>query len=213
MIHFNRSKRASFTPAIIVVVAIVCLFIVIPSAIAKIAIGVARPQAGAPATRPIASPHLLNLAKVNVASFSPDGQILMTVAEDDREVHFWNTQNGEEVNRFGVAVTGAVFSGSGNRVMTWGDDSVVRIFDAHTGKALRRLQEMSEPLRAGALSPEGSRALICAAGQSVITLWDAQTGRAIGALEGHVAPVTALGFSPDGKQAVSLSGESVRVGF
>jgi hypothetical protein len=170
-------------------------------------------QPAAPTTGRAASPHLLNLAKVNVSSFSPDGQILMTVAEDDRQVHFWSALNGEELNRFGVAVTGAIMSASGNRVMTWGDDQVVRIFDARTGKALRRLQGMNEPLHAGALSADGSRALTCAGGQNAITLWDAQSGRAVGPLEGHVAPVTAIAFSPDGTQAISLSGESARIGF
>jgi WD40 repeat protein len=206
-------KQFIRTQCAMLLAANVCVAAFSTSAIAKVAIGFARPQPGDAATKPVASPHLLNLNKVNIATFSPGGQILMTVAEDDRQVHFWSVQNGEEVNRFGVAVSGAVFSGSGNRVMTWGDDSVVRIFDARTGKALRRLQEMHEPLRAGALSADGSRALTCASGQRVIMLWDAQSGRAIGALEGHAAPVTALGFSPDGKQAVSLSGEAPRIGL
>lgn len=213
MIQFNRSQRARFAaaaPAIVFTAIVWYVLALIPSAGARSPLVI---QPAAPTTGPTASPHLLKLAKVNVASFSPDGQILMTVAEDDRQVHFWNAQNGEELNRFGVAVTGAIMSGSGNRVMTWGDDQVVRIFDARTGKALRRLQGMNEPLHAGALSADGSRAVTCPAGQSVITLWDAQGGRALGPLEGHVAPVTAIGFSPDGTQAVSLSGESVRIGF
>jgi WD40 repeat protein len=197
-------------------VTLVCVAGIACAAEAKIAIGVGgsgRVRIPSPATQPIASPHLLTLAKVSITSFSPDGQILMTVADDDHQVHFWSAQNGEEVNRFGVAVTGAAFSASGNRVMTWGDDQVVRIFDARTGKALRRLQEAPEPLRASVLSPDGSRALTCAAGQNVITLWDAQNGQSLGTLDAHAAPVTAIAFSPDGMQAVSLSGESARIGL
>jgi WD40 repeat protein len=200
-----------------VVATVLCMLTSVPAAEAKVPIGFARsrPPAAttASATAPAASPHLLNLTKVKLASFSPDGQTLMTVAEDDRQVHFWRTQTGEEINRFSDAVTGAIFSGSGNRVMTWGDDNVVRIFDARTGKALRRLQDMNDPLRAAALSPDGSRALTCAASQCTITLWDAQSGRAIGTLEGHSSPVTALAFSPDGTHALSLSGESAPTGF
>src|SRR5690348_3558917 len=98
MIYFDRSTRdRRFARAIIIIAATaVCLFVVaLSSASAKVAIGIARAQqAGArAATRPAASPHLLNLAKVNVASFSPDGQILMTVAEADHQVHFWSVRN------------------------------------------------------------------------------------------------------------------------
>jgi WD40 repeat protein len=210
MIQFNLSHRARFVlAAVAAAVAAVC------SALVLIPVATGRSpfiQAPAPTTAPAASPHLLNLAKVNLAFFSPDGQMLVTVSDDDHQVHFWSAQNGEEANRFGVAVAGAIMSASGNRVMTWGDDQVARIFDARTGKALRRLQEMNEPLRAAALSADGMRALTCAAGQSTITLWDAQSGRALGTLEGHAAPVIALAFSPDGTHAASLSGEPVRFG-
>src|SRR3954453_18298087 len=104
-------------PTALSFVAMLWVASVAPFAEAKIAIGLGRggAPAGGPATKPIASPHVLTLDKVNIASFSPDGQTLMTVAEDDRQVHFWSAQTGEETNRFGVAVSGAIFSASGNR--------------------------------------------------------------------------------------------------
>jgi hypothetical protein len=196
--------------------ALLLLAAFVGAAKAKVAIGVGpRPPRGQPAaaTKPVASPHLLALTKVAVANFSPDGELLMTVSEEDHQVHFWKSENGEEVNRFGVDVTYALFSASGNRVMTWGDDRVVRIFDAHTGKALRRLNGSADTLAAGAISPDGSRALTCATGETVINLWDAATGQLLGALEAHTSPITALVFSPDGAQAISLSGESARIGL
>lgn len=160
------------------------------------------------ANPPTASPHLLRLEKVAISGFSPDGKLLLTVGEEDKQVHLWNTENGEEANRFGDAVTHAIFSGDGTRVMTWGEDGVTRIFDVRTGKALRRLEGAGNVLAAGAISPDGSRALTCAADENLIKIWDTASGKVAGTLEGHTSPVTALAFSPDGKQAVSLSGQA-----
>jgi WD40 repeat protein len=113
-----------------------------------------------------------------------------------------------------VAVTHAEFSGSGNRVLTWGDDRIVRIFDARTGKALRRLGDVGEKLGAVALSQDGARVLTCAAGECSIKLWDGSSGQLLGVLDGAEAAVTALEFSPDGTRALALSGEAaaMRVG-
>lgn len=150
---------------------------------------------------------LVKVPKALVATFSPDGSVLMTVSASDRQVHFWSTASGEEVNRFGDAVTSAIFSGNGQRVMTWGSDQVVRVFDARTGKALKRLGEGGQAIRAGAISADGARAVMVVDGKMVLEIWDASTGQSVGKLEGHTAAVTALAFSPDGKQVMSVAGE------
>lgn len=153
-----------------------------------------------------AAPPLVKVEKCSVATFSPDGSVLMTVG-GDRQVHFWSSMTGEEVNRFGDAVTAAHFSGDGSRVITWGSDQIIRLFDARTGKALRRLGEGGQPIRTAAISPDGTRAASVVVGRNVIDVWDATSGRSMGKCEGHTATVTALVFSPDGTQLVSLAGE------
>jgi WD40 repeat protein len=159
---------------------------------------------------PAAGRPVLALKDVAQAAFSPDGRVLMTVsgAAGDRQAHFWSAETGEEVNRFGVAVVGAVFSGDGSRVMTWGDDRVVRIFDARTGKALRRLDGVID-VRGGAaaIAPDGSRVLTAGVNESALVLWDAGTGKALGTLAAHTSAVTGVAFSPDGGRAVSLGGD------
>src|SRR5689334_10060108 len=77
----------------------------VTTAVAKVNLA----AAGEAAVKP--SPHVLKLDKVALATFSPDGKVLMTVGDDEKQVHFWSVGNGEEVNRFGVAVTNAIFSG------------------------------------------------------------------------------------------------------
>jgi WD40 repeat protein len=165
-----------------------------------------------PATRPAVpfgvaavSPHVLKLEKVGQASFSPDGRVLMTVSEADHQVHFWDAQTGEEVNRFGVAVRYAVFSGSGNRVLTWDEEKLVRIFDARTGKALKRIAGAGDALAAAAISDDGARVLTCATGATTLKLWDATTGQLVGDVQGADGPVTILAFSPDAGRALSTA--------
>ena len=158
----------------------------------------------APAVQP--SPHVLTKSKVTVATFSPDGKVLLTVSEDDGQVHFWDATSGEEVNRFGVAVTQAIFSADGSRVLTWGKDKVARVFDTRTGKALRRL-EGAKDVRVLAISPNGAVAATCEPARNAITLWDAAAGQPTGTLDGHTVAVTTLAFTPDGRQLLSLSGQ------
>lgn len=179
-------------------------------AAAKVRLPVSGGSAGAPAVEVQASPHVLKLEKVALAAFSPDGKTLMTVGDVDRQVHFWSTDNGEEVNRFGVAVTNAVFSADGSRVLTSGTDDVVRVFDARTGKALRRLERVGKGLRAMAISPDGSRAVTSTFGGSAdVRLWDTASGQPIGkALDSGPAPVAAVTFTADGARAVTLTGKT-----
>jgi WD40 repeat protein len=172
---------------------------------AKVRIVTSTTRPAAPAAIPAASPHVLKLTAVAQASFSPDGQVLMTLSDQDHQIHFWNARTGEEVNRFGVAVRYAVFSESGNRVMTWDDEKLIRIFDARTGKALRRIEGAGEALAAATISKDGTRVLTCATGQSALKLWDATTSASIAELPAAGAPTTILAFSPDQTRALSVA--------
>ena len=161
--------------------------------------------AAASAQTPAPSPHKLSLDQIVIAAFSPDGRVLMTVSEKDRQVHFWDVRTAQEVNRFGDAVTQAIFSANGSRVLTYGSDGVVRVFDSRTGKALRRLDGLNGAVRAMAISPDGSRALTVG-DDHVIRVWDTATGRQVTQLTGHESAVNVVAFSPDGKLAASGSG-------
>jgi len=178
--------------------------------VAPAKVAIIRGPAQPPASRPVPSPHVLKRSGVLFATFSPDGRVLATIDDADHQVHFWDPQTGEEVNRFGVDVAGVTFSGDGSRVLTWGGDSIVRIFDARTGKALRRLQDLSDPVRCAALSHDGARALAATSatdGPSRLGLWDATTGQLVANLDtAGASPTTSVAFSNDGKQAASLSG-------
>jgi len=144
---------------------------------------------------------LVTLPTTTFAAFSPDNRVLLTISESDKQCHFWSLETGEEINRFGAAVERAIFSTDGSCVLVASRDHVIRIFDARTGKALRRLDATFEstPVMAIASSEIGriiTSAPVGAAGFDPVN-WDIATGKSLSTFKGHTAPVTALALSPD----------------
>src|SRR5262249_21286342 len=95
-----------------------------------------------------------------------------------------------------------------------GRDNAIVLWEAGTGKFLRRLAGAAPKARPGALfndkvwslafSPDG-KTLASGSGDTCIYLWDPATGKQIGRLDGHKHWVRAVAFSPDGKPLASGS--------
>ncbi len=94
------------------------------------------------------SPPLQHESALKVARFSPDGQSLLTACADDtflpRYAQVWNAHDfsprtGRLLHRDGVL--GAVFSPDSQKVATGGEDGIVTIWDALTGKPLFSMQQ------------------------------------------------------------------------
>ena len=71
-------------------------------------------------------------------------------------------------------------------------------------RAVRLLMGHSGPVRAIAVTPDGTRA-VSASDDKTLRCWDLQTGQTTQVLRGHTAPVTAVAVTPDGYHAVSTS--------
>ncbi|HSI32300.1 MAG TPA: hypothetical protein VK986_01815 [Tepidisphaeraceae bacterium] len=148
---------------------------------------------GADAVKP-----LVAVPRSASAVFSPDSRVLMTVGEESRQCHFWSLETGEEVNRFGDAPRQAVFSADGRRVLVVGRDHAVRVFDAKSGKALRRVAEDVKAVGTAAIHPDGSLVFVAPAAAPFDPVgYDAKTGEARGAFAGHDGPVTAMACEGD----------------
>jgi len=103
------------------------------------------------------------------------------------------------------SVAGVAFSPDGTRVVSGGSDSMIRMWDARTGKEIWRQEADIFPVTAVAFSPKGD---VVASGQSdeSIRLWDAATGAPLRRIECPTDTVNALAFSPDGRYLASVCG-------
>jgi RNA polymerase sigma factor (sigma-70 family) len=155
--------------------------------------------------------------RLTSASYSADGHTIVT-ASWDGTVRLWDARKGTELRRFGVGRPGrphdtsepaplsqVVLSADGKLVAAARGDEVVHVWDAASGKEVRRFQ-------AGcvAFSPDGE--LIACGGRGttaddvnrgVIRLYERNTGKPVRELRGHLTPVAGLTFTPDGRSLIS----------
>ena len=108
-------------------------------------------------------------------------------------------------------VTSVAFSPNGRQVLTGSgnpfertSDNTARLWDAATGKELRRFEGHTEAVLSVAVSPDG-RQVLTGSANSTVRLWDAATGKELRRFEGHTDWVTSVAFSPDGRQVLTGS--------
>jgi WD40 repeat protein len=116
--------------------------------------------------------------QVNAVALSKDAALLATGSSDGRYAHR-------------VLKAGAQCLGPG----------AVRLWDARTGRLLRRLGDPAEQVMAVALSPDGRRVAGGGGnpgGSGVVRQWDTATGTEVWSREDHTAEVLAIAYAPDG---------------
>jgi WD40 repeat protein len=108
------------------------------------------------------------------------------------------TLKGSDYDLYAVA-----YSPDGRWLASGGLDTIVKIWDAKTGREVRALGRVRWPIRGLAFSPD-SRLLAAACGErwnnvaSDVRLWEAATGKEEAVLKTR-SPAEAVAFSPDGK--------------
>jgi WD40 repeat protein len=152
------------------------------------------------------------LLAIKSAAFSPDGRMIL--ARGLNAVRLIDRATGQKIRDFEAPdVISSAMSADGRLILTGSggeDDSragrELRLWDAATGKELRRLTGHTSIVNAVALSADGRIALTGSADQTA-RLWDTATGKEIKRLTGHSYTVGAVALSPDSRLALTACAE------
>ncbi|BAT52903.1 WD-40 repeat protein [Nostoc sp. NIES-3756] len=140
---------------------------------------------------------------VNSATFSPDGQRILT-ASRDKTARLWDLQ-GRQIAKFqgheGL-VYSASFSPDGQRILTASYDNTARLWDLQ-GRQIAKFQGHEDWVYSASFSPDGQR-ILTASRDKTARLWDLQ-GRQIAKFQGHESGVYSATFSPDGQRILTAS--------
>jgi WD40 repeat protein len=140
------------------------------------------------------------------ASFSPDGERVVTASED-QTARIWDGRTGQalgETLRHAGTVVSASFSPDCGRVVTASEDQTARIWDARTGQALGEALRHAGTVVSAGFSPDGER-VVTASEDQTARIWDARTGQALGEALRHEGRLHSASFSPDGQRVVTAS--------
>lgn len=127
-------------------------------------------------------------------SFSND-KVFVAFIDDDKPVHVWDTTTGQhlaELKGHDQAVTDAVFSPNGERLITTSLDSTARIWELATGKFLPQQLQHDNWVIAAAFSPDGQ---LVATGSTDHTarIWETSSGKLLRSIL-HKQSVTGVTF-------------------
>jgi len=103
------------------------------------------------------------------------------------------------------------FSPDGTRVAAPGPDFSVLLWDASSGKELRRFAGHQDGVNAVALSPDG-KLLATGSDDTTLRFWDAESGQALHEIQERDSGFHSLAFSSDGKTlAATGAGDRIHV--
>jgi WD40 repeat protein len=146
---------------------------------------------------------------VTDASFSPDGESVLTAAADG-VARLWQVSSGALVRSFehkrGDRLASARFDRPGTRIVTAGTDGVAQIWNAASGARITAITQES-PLTSAVFSPDGT--LVATSSEDAIgRIWRIRDGKVMHALAGHRSVVRSIAFSPNGRLLLTSSDDN-----
>jgi RNA polymerase sigma factor (sigma-70 family) len=151
---------------------------------------------------------------IRCLAFAPDGKSV-TVGGEDCIVHRLDLASGKELQRYAghqgandplvffKGISGVAFTSEGRKLISWGSDNTVRVWEAHSGKELHQLDGKefgSKNWHISGFSPDGKLLAVSIwidnGQQSILNLWNLETGKEV---RQRAYPNNGAAFSPDGK--------------
>jgi|GEM_PF-1928216 len=136
-------------------------------------------------------------------AFSPDGKTVAGVSGKNA-LTVWDIRKGRVQFTINDCHGQLAFSPDGKH-LACGGEVEMRLYEAATGKEVRRFERHPGFARALTFSPNGKT--VASANEYTIDLWDVATGKRLHAFAGHASPVVSLAFSPDGSALASGDSE------
>ncbi|CAL5871272.1 uncharacterized protein PFLUO_LOCUS5522 [Penicillium psychrofluorescens] len=149
-----------------------------------------------------------HLDSMNALVYSPDGQKIVTAA-DDGKIKVWDVKSGFCIVTFTEhtsGVTACEFAKKGSVLFTASLDGSIRAWDLIRYRNFRTFTAPSR-LSFSSLAVDPSGEVVCAGSPDSfdIHVWSVQTGQLLDQLSGHEGPVSSLAFAADGNHLVSGS--------
>lgn len=145
--------------------------------------------------------QLLAAQQIVPSNKKVDAALITTLNKKYSTQKLWTT---------GAPIDAIAFSPDGARLVSAGDDEMLRWWDAHTGQAL------GDPIRIAkkgmisiAISPDDNR-LATGHAEGILRLWDIGTRQPIDEFKTD-KPIYSIAFSPDGNQLITASESTFRL--
>lgn len=143
---------------------------------------------------------------VSGLAFSPDGKTLSAIGLYPGFALF-DANTGKKlrkVDRVGQLL-GLVYAHDGKTLIGM-SSHLLQVFDAASGKDLRRFEAPRRMINWLTLSPDGKTLATFGNGRHTLELWDVASGKLLHPAPGHRHYITSLVFSADGRQVFSAAG-------
>jgi len=152
----------------------------LPEGWERLASVVQEPLGGLPSQQgtPVPAVFLGHASLVLACAWSPDGQRLLSGA-DDNTLKVWDAGTGAcllTLSGHAREVSACAWSPDGQRVLSGSYDNTLKVWDAGTGACLLTLSGHAYWVSACAWSPDGQR-LLSGGGDGTLKVWDASTGQ------------------------------------